>query len=386
VTEPTSPSPLTAALLQELIAQAPALARQADALLAPVASRRDGLRESLHDGGEIHLIGPLTGAPVSLAAVDGGSVREHLYAADLMVAVAAAADGMTSTAGLPLGHRHWTVVRPHESENDRLLSAAMAALELSLLADLDHDVRLLDGSHGTPIIALSTALSARSAAVQQAAAQVCTEQVLAAVDALSGRDPNRTVVALPKADSAHAFADLYQERYGLHLPGGDRFLAAQVLQPGEMLAPRKATELASLHVPVPDRAPADVQDLCGRLDRAIAPIRQAAQAGTLRVTYLKPASCDTVIKVEFHGDDAQAAHIARLLSDETPGPFLQEPFAQYAVDLAAKSVAVGADALNQAMLANLPDGADAYATLLARSYRTKNVTGPARPAAPAAGR
>ncbi|SDQ04369.1 hypothetical protein [Quadrisphaera sp. DSM 44207] len=393
--------PLTAAMLQDLIAQAEPLAREAHRLLAPVASRRAPLRQRLLQAGEIEPFLSRSAAVLpsaSIAAVDGGSVREHLYAADLMVAVAASAEGMTSAAHLPLGQRHWAAVRTHESDNDRLLAAAMAGLELCLIASLQHDLRLLDGSHGTPVIALSTALSARSPAVAQAAADLVTDEVVDALAALA--DPDRRtapgeVVALPKADSSTAFSERYLRAHGLDLPGGDRFVAAQVLGPGEMLRPRPADELADVHVSARDDATPHVRAVADRLDEAVAPLRRAAAADEVVVTYLRPTTAETILKVEARvsepladardGDDggalAEVRRIAALLSAETPGPHLQEPFAQYAVDLAAKAVSTGAEALNEALLANLPDGSEDYLMWLARSYRTRVTPSPARTSA-----
>ncbi|NAZ87753.1 hypothetical protein [Kineococcus indalonis] len=398
-------APAAVELMDALLAEAGHLAQEAHRLLSPVARSRRELRERLLAEGQV-LAFPHRAAALaprhSIVAVDGASVREHLYAADLMVAAAVAAEGMTSVGGHELSQLHWAHVREHESENDRLLSAAMASLELRLLAELSHDLRILDGSHGTPVIALSTALAARSTAVAEAAADLVTDEVVAALASLADPDQRAhpgEVVALPKADSAHAFADLYRGRYGLDLPGGDRFIAAQVLQPGEMLHPRPADEVAGMHFSVRDEAPAKVHRAAERLNRTIAPLREAAHESLLLVTYVKPVSTDTVLKVELRVSESlaattssaassvaleEAARLAGLLSAETPGPHLQEPFAQYAVDLAAKGVSIGAEALNQSMIAMLPPGSDDYLTLLARSYRTRAVGG-ARPGGPAAG-
>lgn len=382
-------STLATELITSLLGQSAALAGQAHNLLFPVAHARNELRNRLLAEGQIIRLDTLTPMPqVSLAAVDGGSVRQHLYAADLMVAVGASAEGLISTGNLPLAHRHWTQVIEHESENDRLLSAAMASLELCVIAELTHGIRILDGSYGTPVIAFSTALAARSTRVAEAATALVTEEVVHAIDGLAAPDllanPGE-IVALPKADSSHAFSDRYRTDYDLDLPGGDRFLAAQILQPGEMLYPRSAPELAGMHFTVRDDSPRMVKAAAERLGAAITPIRDAASDRQILVTYVKPATADTVVKIETRVSESlpkvadptsvaarEVARIARLISDETPGPHMQEPFCQYMVDLAAKSVSVGAEALNASMLNDLPEGSDGYATWLARSYRTQS--------------
>lgn len=377
---------LSTALLRDLMGDAARLAEQAHSLLAPVAQTKDDLRATLLDHGYIVPIADPTTTTRTLAAVDGGSVREHLYAADLMVAVAASASGLTSKGTAELRQAHWTRLLTHTAENDRLLSAAMASLEVRLLHELAHDIRILDGSHATPIIALAKALHARSAQVVDETVALCTEDVMDALIALANverRDGATEIIALPKADSAHHFADNYRHMFGHDLPGGDRFIAAQILNPGEMLMPRAAREIVSTRITTGDAGDARAQAVAARLDDAISPLRDAARDRRLLVTYVKPETADVPIKMEFHVSDplreapraddpavTEARRLGRIISDETPGPHMQEPFAQHAVDLIAKNVAVGSEALNAGMLAHLPDGSDGYRTLLARSYRT----------------
>lgn len=388
---------VTANLLRELLSEAGRIAADAHHLLAPMGLARDDLRRVLKDRGLIVKIGDPEPAPISIAAVDGGSVREPLYVADLMVIVATSAEGMTSVGGHELHQSHWCQIITHESENDRVLSAAMAAHELTLIDRLTHDLRILDGSTTSPIITLSAGLNTRSHTAQDIIVDLISDDVLQAIygigDPQHRNNPGR-IVALPKSDSSDIFMRRYSAEFGLELPGGDRFMAAQVLDPGEMLYPRRGVEHANLSGFVAKDAPNHIVVAAKNLDEAVGPIRNAAHEGRLVVTYLKPESADTVIKAELMVTEPLANHdeadltgpaleevrlVARYLSDETPGPHMQEPFAQYAVDLAAKSVSVGAAALNQSMLASLPEGAESYLPLLVRSYRTSNASGPSRP-------
>lgn len=387
----------TIAMLEGLLAEATRIATDAHDLLAPMGLARDALRGRLRDQGLIVPIGDPHPTPLAIAAVDGGSVREPLYIADLMVLVATSAEGMTSTGGHRLHQSHWCEILTHEAENDRVLSAAMAAHELALIDRLTHDLRILDGSTTSPIITLSAALNLRSATALDLVADLLTDEVLAAIWGLG--DPTRRthpgrIVALPKSDSSDYFIRDYRDLGLPRLPGGDRFMAAQVLEPGEMLYPRRASEHQHLPLSIPKGAPAHIQDKAHALREAVTPIRDIAAQDRLVVTYLKPETSDTVIKAELLVPEpipdlraptltsaalAEAQLIARYLSDETPGPHMQEPFAQYAVDIAAKSVSAGTEALNQAMLAALPEGAETYLPLLMRSYRTRNTTGSTRP-------
>lgn len=396
---PTSGQPdptegtVTAALLQDLLSEASRVAGSAHALLAPMSHSRTALRHALSSRGLIVQIGAPEPPPVALAAVDGGSVRQPLYIADLMVVVAASAEGMTSAGGHALLHDHWCDILSHKADNDRLLSAAMASRELTLIDRLTHDIRILDGSTTSTIVTLHQALNVHDPDIQDRVVDLVTDEVLAAIFSL-GSPEHRTnpgrILALPKSDSTRHFLKDYQDAFGLDLPGGDRFMAAQILERGEMLYPRAATEHSRINLSTRKDLPAHVAERAVDLATAVDPIRQAASEGRLVVTYLKPETADTVVKVEmllpeplatFTAPDLYGAAIdearlvARYISDETPGPHMQEPFAQYAVDLAAKTVSVGADALNQSMLASLPAEADSYLSLLTRSYRTSNTRG-----------
>ncbi|MGV8910703.1 MAG: hypothetical protein ACOH1Y_17135 [Propionicimonas sp.] len=381
---------LTAVLLDNLMTRVPALIEQVHALLGPVAESKTKIRARLLDAGQIIPIGPRTGASFSLAAVDGGVVIQQLYAADMIVAVAASADGMTSDGTQELKSANWATIVEHHTENSRLASAAMAALELKVMAGLTHNVRIIDGSHATSVIALSTALFAHETKVRDAVIRLLADdEILHAVSVIANptvmhaASPGSEIIALPKSDSAHRFREAFATEYQLAatldegvLSGGDKFLASQVLQPGEMFVPRTVTELAGLHFPTPKDANRAITELCDAYDAAVEPLRTAAQDDLLQVTYLKPEGSDTVVKMEFretHNPSnaaVTAARLARVVSDETPAPHLQEPFAQYAVDLAAKSVSAGTTALQQALLNGLPPEAEAYLPMLMRGYRT----------------
>lgn len=385
-------------MLEALINEASNLAQEAHDLLEPVASVRTTLRNRLLDEGRILTIADTPPAPCSLVAVDGGSVREPLYAADLLVCVATSATGMTSTPGPELEHAHWAQVLEHTAENQTLLGAAMASLELRLLQKLTHDIRILDGSTTSGIISLSQSLNIRNPTAVAHAAALFTDDLLSAIHGLASphtRDNPGQIVALPKSDSSDAFQTLFAGRYNLTLTGGDKFIAAQVLDPGEMYYPRAAPEHQHPPVSIPRDAPGTAKRAAEQLAEAVQPIATAAADRRIVVTYLKPATADTVIKAEIQTSEPLPADrtdhhatavtevraMGRILSDETPGPFLQEPYAQYAVDLAAKNVSVGVDALQQAMIANLaaePDAAN-YLMYLTRSYRTRPTPRSKRP-------
>jgi hypothetical protein len=369
---------LPAEVLSNLLDHIPDIAHQARQLVGPILENRERLRDLLR---EKQWIEDIEEEPTeeTVAAVDGAQVQDSLYAGDLLVAVAVAAEGLTP-AGL-LGscpvHSTWNRFLVHDADLDRLGKAAMVIQELHLLSRLPHDICILDGSHQTPVIVLNSALTSTSQEVRQAAVEVC-EEFNATENLARLCDPHHgaSIVASPKSDSSRDLSRYFERAFskqfprGLRLPASDKVLAALVLEPGEML---KAFPVNNswkrLHIRAERVDESSVKKLAGELNAAIEPLKQQ----TIRITYIKPATCSTAVKVEFKenlGADWRR-RVARMVTDETPGPHLQEPFCQYLADLWAKSVSLGVRAQMHGVRLELAgdDGRD-YLEYMLRSYRT----------------
>jgi hypothetical protein len=361
---------LPADMLESVLRDAERLAAETERLLAPVAEQRQELRERLEQEGQILAV-PDEPSTTSLGAVDGGCVVDQLYAADRLVVAALVAEGLHTVHTGELHHATWTQTVSHQPDLDRLASAVMVCLELSLLRGINYETRIFDGSHQTPIIVLNSALSSRNPEVRRRAAEIVAET--GAVDALEQMCDDRrgkNVVGLPKADSSTEFCVKYTRDYGFRLPPiTDRFLAAQVLDRGEMLLPRKPQNWHQLHINArrdndqpetvePDPTVAKfVQEVAGALDTAIKPLRHSHTPGRgVGITYLKPHSSDACIKIEFKASTGRehGTSLAAVLAAEVSGPHMQEPYAQFVADLWAKNVSMAADALAAAARHRMP--------------------------------
>lgn len=373
-------------VLGALVALAPSLAERLAADFAPLVDARATLRARLLDDGLI--VGfpsePST-FPQSMCAIDGGRVREQMYAADLLVAVASRADA--SIARVPLGPRgeQWAEILRHESGTGALVESAMHCLEAKVAADSEHEVRVLDGAYVTPFIALDKGLGSRSAHIRDRVAGMVSGSPWSAAANLRSllfpEDPARVVLAIPKSDSASYYARDFTDRYGLPLHVSDRFLAAQVLEPGEMLASRPLHEMRERSVQVPADVSRKVRNAAEMLRALQEEASTAVEAGLARTAYFKPhasVTTGTVIRFEYVASPSTQAERsqlpaqhAALLSAETPVPHMMEPFCLWAVDRQAKGVSAGATALRATLLQCLPEReAAAYGALLAQDYRT----------------
>lgn len=352
------------------------LANDAIGIFTPVVHARNALRRHLLSTEQIITFDQH--APTQHAiAVDGGMVKESLYAADLLVAVAAGYS--TTTQPAPVA-RVWTHLAQRRPDNDRLLAAAMAAHELALLAEAattSSATVYMDGSTATPMVSIARALGSRSPEVSEQTAELITSLGLpAAVEQLVNTHSHR-VIALPKADSQQRFSETYARQTGLNIPGGDRMLAMNVLEPGELLTPRPASELATTEFRVSDNAAEHVHHCAHEMDAALTELRRAAATGAHAVTYFKPTHSRSVIKLEFrasshHRSDitSRAQELVGQLNADTAAAVL-EPLAQYQADLKAKQVSEITTLLRSRLASALPS--DLRTTLtptLVRNYRT----------------
>ena len=248
----TSAPNLPQDVIQGLLDRVPQLTDDAQAMLAPVSDQKDVLRKVLLDDGRILPI-PNEVAGRTLVAVDGAPVMESLYAADLLGAVAVAAEGLNppglTGAGDCAAQSTWVRFLRHDSDLDRLAKAAMMAQELALLRGLSHDVCILDGSHQTAAIVFNSVLTSQSDAVRQLGVEVCREfDTPGALADVCHPKRGQKIVASPKSDSSTFLADYFGEKYGMSLPVTDKFLAAMVLEPGEMIRPIPPQGWDSLHI------------------------------------------------------------------------------------------------------------------------------------------
>lgn len=377
----TTPEALIASKLSAL---AGGLASRIDEEFAPLVSMRAQLRDLLRDTNDIASV-PTTPArpPVSMCAIDGARIKDQMYAADLLMAVATTADARGTQEKIAVEPLVWADVVRHTDGTDRLAEAAMGSAEVHLAARAPHEVRILDGSFLTPVIALREGLFVRNPQIRDQVAEVLLGD-WKPIEALASlvSDGGKGLLALPKSDSATRFAQDFASRFSMNLPVSDRFLATQVLEPGEMLAPRPLMEMSHQGVDEPEGS-AKVKRAASALRDAVAELSGLAGSGRVLTTYFKPntgqGGFGTVIRFEFIAPAglsdqeriAMAGEHAAVIASDIYAPHLLEPFCQWLVDRQAKAISTGAVSLRERMLSALPsERAASYRKLLSIGYRT----------------
>ena len=356
-------------LLRDLLAGADDVVQEVVNLLTPVLDARDCLRQGLLDLGLIQTFE--YSEPSSIAGVDGGFVVERTSVVDLLLAVAVGVEGLgpTTTIWDSTQYEWWTNVAPHDVDSERLARGVMVAEEIAILEAAPHRFRILDGSHLTLIIQLNTALSSQSGDVREEARRVWTRLDTANGLAVACSDPD--IVAMPKFDSSQTIANLLKGHLDIPISGDDKFLMGLVLEPGELLVPQQVPQdpWQSLHFNAGSVADEDLEE--SFMD-AILPLKERK----LLFTYFKPDILSPAFRLEIKSDPEKVDLnlLCSTLSSQITGPFVREPYPQYLADIMAKSVGLGASALQTAVQLGLSSlGRPEISEMLIRSYRTEGI-------------
>lgn len=366
------PVQLPAAVMSDLLERSEGLAKALSEMIAPVEEAITKGRQAMLDEGMILPVAQVE--PTPMVAVDGGVAVEQTYAADLVCAVAMAACGLAGgsfgdgQAGTSLAY-HDAFLRPyrHSSEVPTLARAVMMALEAKANTSLSSaPIRIMDGSHATPLLKLGLGL-ASSDEIASLVVEIATEYET--LDRLRAMWADPHVIAMPKSESSDSLARTLKDITGIEIGASDRIVAALLLAPGERLRPELSLAPPTSWAERTERAPKEARLLAKALDDAARPLSEPG----LLLSYVKPHSAATALRVETKAEAGEewAAQVAAAVSAETLGPHLQEPFAQHMADRLAKGVSIGASASIAAAITSLSTHEGGrYVEYVGRSYRT----------------
>lgn len=356
-------------LLRDLLNGVPGIVDRVQEILGSAVDRKDELREALLS---LDLVRTYkTMASSSVCGVDGGFAVERTAAVDFVLCVAVGVEGLSeaTTAWEGTQYEWWTRVDKHDLEAERLARGVMVAQELAILAGAPHKLRILDGSHLTPVIQLNSALTTVSDSIGISAREVWAN--LGTIDSLKYMASAPEVVAMPKYDSSRAITDLLEQQLTSEILGDDKLLMGLILQPGELLEPQRVPRdpWIALHFDAKkdeDKATAEA------FQSAIEPLTSRQ----LAFTYFKPDELSPAFRLELKRDLApdRLDTVCSTIAAQMTGPFVREPYPQYLADVMAKSVGVGLSALQAAAQLGLgSSGRPEIAEMLLHSYRTEGV-------------
>jgi hypothetical protein len=312
----------------------------------------------------------------SLIAVDGGVILEKMTGSDILLAVAVGVEGLGDNAdsGWPTGKNQfyqWQTVLAHDEANARLCQGVMFLMELSVLANSDHEIRIMDGTHFTPLLKINSLLSAKeeSAGIQYTVAlkeflNETYEKIIPDIpEIVESALQNDRIIAIAKYSSSRDVIDEYLPKSEIHVD--DKTFFSLGLKADEYLVPMSVGQSKEerekiwndLHIKcnldIPER-----DELNEVFKKVVNTLRTKNEHSMLKsselyFTYYKPYDDGPAYRIEIKKnlalDEARLKMVLNSIKRQIIFPEIREPFPQYLVDLMAKSVAGGLFAIQEAI-------------------------------------
>ncbi|NUM25686.1 MAG: DNA double-strand break repair nuclease NurA [Candidatus Buchananbacteria bacterium] len=312
----------------------------------------------------------------SLIAVDGGMVLEKMSGTDILLAVAVGVEGLTEDkgSGWEKGKNQfvqWQTVLPHDGANARLAQGVMFLMEMTVLSNDSHEIRIMDGTHFTPILKVNSLLSSNEekagAEYKQALKDFLKETYNKIIpdipNIISSALTDDKIVAIAKYSSSRDILDAYLKDKNISLD--DKTFFTLGLSENEYTKPLSVGQSKEergkvwndLHIKCNLKF-SDVNDneLDTLFKKIIKPIRTQEfphKDSSLFFTYFKPFNQGPAYRIEIKkslADDINRLEKVLLsIKKQIVFPEIREPFPQYLVDLMAKSVAGGLFAIQEAI-------------------------------------
>lgn len=348
--------------------------------------------EKLRAAGKIKKLSA-TEASDSVIAVDGGNIPEKMAGADVLLAVAVGVEGLSEDKGTEWGseknqYYQWQTVLPHGEANARLIQGVMFLMELSVLANDDHEIRIMDGTHFTPILKINSMLSAKEEgagaeytnALRDFLQETYSKIIPDIPQIITAAQNNEHIIALAKYSSSTDVIDAFLSDCDIKLD--DKTFFSLGLQEDEYFVPHSVGQSPQeqeriwneLHIicnlDIPERA-----ELNRALAAAIEPIRtKGGKKSELYYTYYRPFMDGPAYRVELKKtvaeDQAKLERYLFSLKNQIVFPEIREPYPQYLVDLMAKSISTGMFAIIDAIRLSPDLKIDQGKFNLLFSYRT----------------
>ncbi|MGP5272986.1 hypothetical protein ACTXLK_06605 [Psychrobacter faecalis] len=356
-------------------------------------------RAKLEEKGYINKLDTSIAPSESLVAIDGATIIEKLTSCDLLMSIAVGVEGVTDNPAEEWTHNgkqyySWQDVLPHHPDNTRLAQGIMFLMELSILANADHEFRIMDGSHITSIMKLNSLMSAKSddfadesyAKALQNFLQKNYSKVIPDIPTIiKDGFQDDSIVALTKYSSSRELLDSVLEES--EISGDDKSFMSLVLGENEYTIPlpvgqadRERNQWNSIHI----KSNLDLTELHyyenGQKNRYTknheyilnqnledilydfkpkrlqgSPVNDKSDS-KLYFFYFKPNEHGVCYRVEVKEslakDTDRLQRFLMSLKNQIFFPDIQEPYPQFLADVIAKNISFGMEALKSSMFSS----------------------------------
>ena len=314
----------------------------------------------------------------SVMAADGGNIIEKMSGADILLAVAVGVEGLRDSEKKSLDgwslddHQcyQWQTIVPHDEATPRLCQGVMFLMELSVLSDASHDIKIMDGTHFTPLLKINSMLSAHeerageeyAGALRNFLKETYDKIIPDVPDIIRGALSDENIVAFAKYSSSRDILNAHVKNDSITLD--DKTFFTIGLKEGEYTKPLSVGQSEEerrkiwndLHIKCNLNIP-EKDELNERLRDAIEPIctrqNNTSKQSEVFFTYYKPyengAACRIECKRSLAKDNEKFERMLSSIRRQIVYPDIREPFPQYLADLMVKSISGGLYALQDAI-------------------------------------
>lgn len=335
----------------------------------------------------------------SLIAVDGSNIVEKMTGTDILLAIGVGVEGLAEDKNIEWGegknqYYSWQTVLPHGEANARLIQGIMFLMESSVLAQAEHEVRIMDGSHLNPIIKINSMLSANDENAGKEYCDALTEFLKETYDKIIPDIPdivsaalsNDQIIAMVKYSSSRDILESYlKDHKDIRLD--DKTFFSLGLNEDEYTIPKPVGQSkdensvwGDLHMKCNLKAIEEKDELNDALEKALEPIKTKSLKGlpkesNIYFSYYKPYQDGPAYRIEIKKslgvDQKRFEKYLLSIKKQIVFPEIREPYPQFLVDLMAKSIAMGLFSIQDAIRLSPDLKIDRGKFNLLFNYRTK---------------
>lgn len=314
----------------------------------------------------------------SIIAVDGGNIVDKNSGTNMLLAVAVGVEGFNSRSSMGWGMNQydcWSEIIPHEEASARLCQGIMFLMELNTIASSPHKIKIMDGTHFTPILKINSLLSAKEEYATSEYVK-CLKKFLKdkykktipdIPDMISKILEDNSIIAMPKYSSSTDVikSDKYSHCFSKDITVDDRFFFSLNLEKNEYTKPLSVGQSEEerrkiwndLHI----RCNIEIENqklLNKQLESKLESVKtrtesNESQESIIYFSYYKPYENSLAFRIECKKSIAESSRefeeLLRSIKRQLCIPHIQEPFPQYLADMMAKSVSGGLYALQDAV-------------------------------------
>ena len=180
----------------------------------------------------------------SVIAVDGGRVINKHHGINTCLAVAVGVEGFNSkpSKGWEPQYDSWNEVLLHDENSDRLCQGLMSLLELNVLAKAPHEIKIMDGTHFTPLLSIKKLLNIseeKQSPEYIKILQAFFKDRKTPPELIDNILKDKSIIALPKYSSSKDIIE--SDKWGQHFPKDinldDRFFFSWHLKENQYTKP-----------------------------------------------------------------------------------------------------------------------------------------------------